>query len=94
VLADKAYLSHENLKAVELAGGTPFVPAVSDGRREERAPYLPFGYYLDETDPDVVVLRRPNGSEVAAYGAAGADPKEIERMAWGDFRGREKPGQG
>src|SRR5215211_4897980 len=26
VLADKAYLSHKNLKAVETSGGTPFVP--------------------------------------------------------------------
>jgi hypothetical protein len=30
VLADKAYLSHKNLKAVDLAGGTPFVPFKSN----------------------------------------------------------------
>lgn len=30
VSADKAYLSHKNLRAVELAGGTPFVPFKSN----------------------------------------------------------------
>jgi transposase len=30
VLADKAYLSHKNLRAVELSGGTPFVPFKSN----------------------------------------------------------------
>jgi hypothetical protein len=37
-----------------------------------------------------VVLRHPDGSEVAVYSAEGADPKEIERRAWEDFRGRGK----
>jgi transposase len=30
VMADKAYLSHKNLRTVELAGGTPFVPFKSN----------------------------------------------------------------
>ncbi len=30
VVADKAYLSHKNLRAVELAGGTPYVPFKSN----------------------------------------------------------------
>jgi len=60
---------------------------VSDGNREERAPYLPAGYYLDETDPDLAVLRREDGSEVAAFGEL-ADPREIERAAWEDHRER------
>ena len=59
-----------------------------DGQREQRTPYLPSGYRLDERDPEVLVLRRPDGSEVAAFGER-ADPKEIERAAWEDFRGRE-----
>ncbi len=37
---------------------------------EERGPYLPSGYALDETDPVVVVLRRPDGSGVANFGEA------------------------
>ena len=48
-----------------------------DGERERRSPYLPTGYRLDETDPDEAVLKRADGSEVAAYSATGVDPKEI-----------------
>ena len=60
-----------------------------DGDRERRSPYLPSGYRLDETDPDTVMLRRADGSEVATFSAAGADPREVEREAWEDF-GRRK----
>ncbi len=59
-----------------------------DGDRERRSPYLPDDYYLDETDPDEVVLRREDGSEVADFSATGADPAEVEHAAWEDFRGR------
>jgi hypothetical protein len=64
---------------------------VDDGPREEgrRGPHLPSGYALDETDPDAVVLRRPDGSGVATFSAVGADPREVERSAWEDFGGRE-----
>jgi hypothetical protein len=31
-----------------------------------------FDYYIDESDPDIVVLRRQDGSFVAAFGAQGA----------------------
>ena len=62
----------------------------SNGRRERRGPYLPDDYYLDElTDCELVVLRRGDGSEVAAFGER-ADPREIEQAAWEDFRGREQ----
>ncbi len=60
-----------------------------DGDRERRSPYLPSGYRLDETDRELIVLRRADGSEVAAFSATGADPKEVERAAWEDLRGRE-----
>ena len=60
-----------------------------DGPREPRRPHLPSDYRLDETTMrDFVILRRPDGSEVAAFAATGADPKELERWAWEDFRGR------
>ncbi len=60
-----------------------------DGGRESRSPYLPSSYALDETTyPDAVILRREDGSEVAAFSATGADPREVERAAWEDFRGR------
>jgi hypothetical protein len=60
-----------------------------DGDRESRSPYLPSGYRLDETDPDEVVLRHEDGSEVAVFGATGADPREIERRAWEDHQERQ-----
>ena len=61
---------------------------MADGPREERGPYLPSGYRLDEADPDTIVLRRADGSEVAAFSAVGANPKEIEWSAWGDYQRR------
>ncbi len=42
---------------------------MSDGRREERAPYLPDDYYLGElAERDLVILRRPGGCG-SAWGA-------------------------
>ncbi len=62
-----------------------------DGGGEKRRPYLPSGYYLDETtDSDAVILRREDGSEAAVFSATGADPREIERAAWGDYRERSR----
>jgi hypothetical protein len=62
---------------------------VDDGPREERrGAYIPSGYTLDETDPDaMIVLRRPDGSEVATFSAVGAGTREVERRAWEDFGG-------
>ena len=36
-----------------------------------------FDYYIDESDPDVVVLRRQDGSFVAAFSARGATREGI-----------------
>ena len=61
------------------------------GGPEMRSPYLPTGYRLDdETDPDFAVLRRGDGSEVAVFGATGADSREIEGTAWEDHRRRSQ----
>ncbi len=63
---------------------------MSDGRHEGRAPYLPSGYSLDETtEPDTVVLRREDGSEVAIFGER-ASAEELERAAWEDHRDRNR----
>jgi hypothetical protein len=52
---------------------------------------LPEGYRLDEaSDPDVVILRREDGSEVAAFSAWGAAAETIERTAWRDHDRREQ----
>ncbi len=44
---------------------------------------LPPGYTL-RGDPDLLVLLRPDGSEVAAFSALGADPLEVIAAAWED----------
>ena len=50
-------------------------------------PMLPkFGYYLDESDPDVVVLRRQDGAFVAAFSARGATREGIVEAAREDYR--------
>jgi hypothetical protein len=45
-----------------------------------------FAYYLDESDPDVVVLRRQDGSFVAAFSASGATREGIDEAAKEDYR--------
>jgi hypothetical protein len=44
---------------------------------------LPFGYYLDR-DADLPVLRRSDGSFVAAFGVGNMDPFEVEWAVWED----------
>jgi hypothetical protein len=49
-------------------------------------PLLPtFYYYLDESDPDIVVLRRQDGSFVAAFSAQGATREGIVEAAKEDY---------
>ncbi len=51
-----------------------------------------FDYYLDESDPDVVVLRRQDGTFVAAFSAQGATKESIVEAAKEDYRGlAQKP---
>jgi hypothetical protein len=53
----------------------------------ENGPLLPkFDYQLDESDPDVLVLRRDDGSFVAAFSARGATSEGILRAAQDDYR--------
>lgn len=50
-------------------------------------PLLPkFDYYLDESDPDVVVLRRQDGAFVAAFSALGATTEGVAEAAKEDYR--------
>ena len=39
--------------------------------------WLPPGYVLDESDPDILILRRDDGSFVAAFSARGATREGI-----------------
>jgi hypothetical protein len=55
------------------------------GMKEQR--WLPkFDYYLDESDPDVLVLRRQDGTFVAAFSAQGATKEGILEAASEDYR--------
>ena len=53
----------------------------------EEAPLLlpKFDYHLDESDPDVVVLRRQDGAFVAAFSARGATREGIVEAAKEDY---------
>ena len=45
-----------------------------------------FDYYIDESDPDIVMLRRQDGSFVAAFSARGATREGIVEAAREDYR--------
>ena len=53
----------------------------------EEAPLLlpKFDYHIDESDPDVVVLRRQDGAFVAAFSACGATREGIVEAAKRDY---------
>ena len=53
----------------------------------EDEPLLPkIDYYLDESDPDIVVLRRQDGAFAAAFSAQGATREGIVEAAKEDYR--------
>jgi hypothetical protein len=56
----------------------------------EGAPRLPSSYYLDESDPDIVVVRREDGTFVAAFSAWGATREGIVSASEEDYRRLEK----
>ena len=47
---------------------------------------LPSSYYLDEADPDILILRRQDGTYVAAFSAQGATREGIVEAAKEDYR--------
>jgi hypothetical protein len=54
--------------------------------------HLPEGYRLDLLgDPHAPALRRPDGTVVARFAAAGATPEAIEREALEDLTANELP---
>jgi hypothetical protein len=63
--------------------------AASDHEEDERGIEeweLPTSYYLDESDPDVLILRRQDGTFVAAFSAQGATREGIVEAAKEDYR--------
>jgi hypothetical protein len=51
------------------------------GTGSSREVRLPPGYRVDRSDPDILVLRSPDGTAVARFSARGATTKAIEREA-------------
>ena len=47
---------------------------------------LPGSYYLDESDPDVLILRREDGTFVAAFSPQGATKEGIVEAAKEDYK--------
>jgi hypothetical protein len=54
----------------------------------EFPPWLAPAYFLDESDPDILLLRRADGSFVAAFSAIGATREGILQAAQEDYRQR------
>jgi hypothetical protein len=52
----------------------------------EELSFSKFDYYLDESGPDLVILRRQDGSFVAAFSARGATKEGIVEAAKEDYR--------
>jgi hypothetical protein len=52
----------------------------------EKFHFPKFHYYLDESDPDIVILRRQDDSFVAAFSASGATREDILEAAKEDYR--------
>jgi hypothetical protein len=67
-------------------GGTPFLMAKVGAREMEQLLLPKFDYYLDQSDPDIVILRRQDGSFVAAFSARGATREGIVEAAKEDYR--------
>jgi hypothetical protein len=53
-------------------------------------PRLPPGYSLERSDPDVLVLRCPNGTTIARFSAQGATAEAIEQEARTHYRERNR----
>jgi hypothetical protein len=82
-VSDSVFLSRERFLE-RVAGGKRSMYR----RRDTAAPRLTRGYSLDRSDPDVLFLRRRNGSVVAAFSARGATAESIQRAVEAD----PKPG--
>ena len=52
----------------------------------EEPEFPSFDYYLDESDPDIMILRRQDDSFVAAFSAEGATKESIRESAMEDYR--------
>ena len=79
------------LEALEAALKTPAEPQIEvlRGRAhqdEEDLLFPSFNYFLDESDPDILRLRRQDDTFVAAFSARGATSEGIIEAARDDYR--------
>jgi hypothetical protein len=79
------------IEALEAALKTPAEPQIEGLRGgphqdEESLLFPSFNYYLDESDPDILKLRRQDGAFVAAFSARGATTEGIIEAAKDDYR--------
>ncbi len=58
--------------------------------RPQDEPPLPPGYYLDRSDPEVLILHSEEGALVARFSTRGYAAESIEREAWEDHRQRNR----
>jgi hypothetical protein len=56
-------------------------------RPQDEVP-LPLGYYLDRSDPEVLILRSEEGALIARFSTRGYAAESVEREAWEDHRQR------
>ena len=52
--------------------------------------HLPLGYRA-QLDPDVLILRRADGSQVALFSRRGFVAEAVEQAAWEDYGKHERP---
>jgi hypothetical protein len=58
----------------------------SEEGSNEELQFPKFDYHLDESDPDILVLRRQDGSFVAAFSVRGVTEASIVEAAREDYR--------
>jgi hypothetical protein len=75
--------AREGQSGVRMPLGT--MTAGLGGESVEDEPLLPKFYYLDESDPDIVVLRRQDRAFAAAFSARGATREGIVEAAREDY---------
>jgi hypothetical protein len=73
-------LKHNTKRGELLKAGLGGVESVEDEQL-----FAKFDYYLDESDPDIVILRRQDGAFVAAFSAIGATREGILEAAKEDY---------
>jgi hypothetical protein len=88
-LLDELYYDGQPLGSSPREHGVPHGPAekrVVGGHVMEVMKLPKFDYYLDESDPDILVLRRQDSTFVAAFSASGATKEGIREAAMEDYR--------